>query len=183
MFKRILVAVDGSPASNAGLKSAATLAADQHAMLLALHVVDDSPMAVTFDGSYLPADYVDNFYESLRENGRNILAKAEAFAQGSSVEFKPVLVEARGRTVADAIVQQARKLKADVIVLGTHGRRGLRRVLMGSDAEAVVREAHVPVLLVRAPEHAKRKSRASAKRVAPARATRPSAIASSRAAA
>jgi nucleotide-binding universal stress UspA family protein len=183
MFKRILVAVDGSPASNAGLKSAATLAADQHAMLLALHVVDDSPMAVTFDGSYLPADYVDNFYETLRENGPKILAKADAVAQGSNVDLKPVLVEARGRTVADAIVQQAHKLRADVIVVGTHGRRGLRRVLMGSDAEAVVREAHVPVLLVRAPEHARRKSRASAKRAAPARATRPSATASSRAAA
>lgn len=175
MFKRILVAVDGSPASNAGLKAAAMLAADQHAMLLALHVVDDSPMAVTFDGSYLPADYVDNFYESLRENGRKILAKAEAFAQGSSVDLKPVLVEAHGRTVADAIVRQARKLKSDVIVLGTHGRRGLRRVLMGSDAEAVVREAHVPVLLVRTPERAKRKPRASVKQAA-SRATRPSAI-------
>jgi nucleotide-binding universal stress UspA family protein len=159
------------------------LAADQRAVLLALHVVDDSPMAVTFDGSYLPANYVDSFYEALRENGRKILAKAEALAQGSSVDLRPVLVEARGRTVADAIVQQARKLKADVIVVGTHGRRGLRRVLMGSDAEAVVREAQVPVLLVRAPEHAKRKPRASAKRVAPARATRSSEIASSRTAA
>jgi nucleotide-binding universal stress UspA family protein len=176
MFKRILVAVDGSPASNAGLKSAAMLAADQHAILLALHVVDDSRMAVTFDSSYLPAGYVDSFYESLRENGRNILAKAAAFAQSSSVEFKPVLVEALGRTVADAIVQQARKVKADVIVLGTHGRRGLRRVLMGSDAEAVVREAHVPVLLVRAPQDAKRKSRASVKQAA-SRASRRSAAA------
>src|SRR5881628_3708478 len=87
MFKRILVAVDGSAASNAGLKSAAALATDQHATLLALHVVDDSPMAVTFDGSYFPPDYVDTFYETLRENGKKILAKAEAFAQSASVEF------------------------------------------------------------------------------------------------
>jgi hypothetical protein len=61
-------------------------------------------------------------------------------------------------------------------VLGTHGRRGLRRVLMGSDAEAVVREAHVPVLLVRAPQDAKRKSRASVKQAA-SRASRRSAAA------
>ena len=105
MFKRILVAVDGSPASDVGLKSAAALATDQHATLFALHVVDDPPVAVTFDGSYLPTNYVDSFYEALRENGRNILARAAAFAQSSSVGFKPVLVEARGRMVADAIVQ------------------------------------------------------------------------------
>ena len=63
-----------------------------------------------------------------------------------------MLVESRGHSVADTILEQARKTKADVIVLGTHGRRGLSRILMGSDAEAVVREARVPVLLVRSQE-------------------------------
>jgi nucleotide-binding universal stress UspA family protein len=60
-----------------------------------------------------------------------------------------MLVEARGRRVADAIVAQAKKWKADVIVIGTHGREGLARVVLGSDAELVVRESPVPVLLVR----------------------------------
>ena len=59
------------------------------------------------------------------------------------------LVEARGRRVADVIVAQAKKWKADVIVIGTHGREGLARVVLGSDAELVVRESPVPVLLVR----------------------------------
>jgi nucleotide-binding universal stress UspA family protein len=54
-----------------------------------------------------------------------------------------------GGRAADAIVEEAGKWKADVIVLGTHGRRGLRRALLGSDAEEVVRNASVPVLLVR----------------------------------
>lgn len=168
MFKRILVAIDGSPASNAGLKSAARLAADQHAALLGLHVVDDSAIAMNFEGSYFPPNYVDIFYETLHENGRKILAKAEALARSSGAELKPALVEARGQTVAHAILQQARKLKADVIVLGTHGRRGFQRVLMGSDAEAVVREAGIPVLLVRRPEPSKRKPRSPVKRSGPA---------------
>jgi hypothetical protein len=73
-----------------------------------------------------------------------------------------VLVEARAATVAHVIVQQAQKLKADVIVMGTHGRRGLRRALMGSDAEAVVREAGVPVVLVRGAVARKRKATADA---------------------
>jgi nucleotide-binding universal stress UspA family protein len=175
MFKRILVAIDGSPASNAGLRSAAALAADQRATLLALHVVDDSAILTGFDSSNFPSSYVDAWVETLRTNGRKALTKAGAFARDQGVELQPVLAEARGQTVAHAIIQQARRLKADVIVLGTHGRRGLRRVLLGSDAEAVVREASVPVLLVRSADRATRQSSAAAKRNAPvARATRKS---------
>jgi|KBSMisStandDraft_5_1062788.scaffolds.fasta_scaffold858763_2 nucleotide-binding universal stress UspA family protein len=149
MFQRILVAVDGSPASNAGLKSAIELAADQHATLLLLHVIDDSALAPGFEGGFAVPSYIDMFYDALRDTGRKVLAKAGAAAKVAKVESKLVLAEARAATVAHVIVRQARKLKADIIVIGTHGRRGLRRVLMGSDAEAVVREAGVPVLLVR----------------------------------
>jgi nucleotide-binding universal stress UspA family protein len=158
MFKRILVAVDGSAASNAGLRSAIGLAADQHASLVALHIVDDSVIAINFEGGYLPPNYVDSFYEELRKNGRRTLDKVERVASASSVPVECILAETHGQTVAHAILQQARKLKADVIVLGTHGRRGLQRALMGSDAEAVVREARVPVLLVRSPPRSKRKA-------------------------
>ena len=163
MFKRILVAVDGSPASNAGLKSAIALATDQQASLVMLHVINDAALAVAFEGEYIPASYADTFQKTLQANGRKILAKAEALARASAVEFKSLLIEARGGTVASAILEQARKLKPDVIVLGTHGRRGLQRVLMGSDAENVVREARAPVLLVRK-EAVSRASRASAER-------------------
>ena len=72
-------------------------------------------------------------------------------AKKQRVKVQPVLIEDIGMAVSDVIVSQAKKLKADVIVLGTHGRRGVSRLLMGSDAEGVVRAATVPVLLVRAP--------------------------------
>ena len=149
MFKRILVAVDGSPVSTAALKSAIALAADQRAELLIVHVIDDAAIAVSIEGGYLPANYVETFQRQLQKDGSKVLAKAQALAQASGVDVKPLLVQARGGSVADAVLDQSRKLKADVIVLGTHGRRGLRRVLMGSDAETVVRDARVPVLLVR----------------------------------
>jgi nucleotide-binding universal stress UspA family protein len=160
MFKRILVALDGSAASNAGFKSALQLAGDEHAMLAGLHVLDDSSVTLNFEGAYVPAPYVDKLFQSLRQRGREILKQAEAVAKTAGVDMQPVLVESRGQTIAQTILAQARKAKADVIVIGTHGRRGLSRVLMGSDAEAVVRESPVPVLLVRASESAPAKPRA-----------------------
>jgi nucleotide-binding universal stress UspA family protein len=154
MFTRILVALDGSAASNAGFNSALDLASDQHATLIGLHVLDDSSVTLNFEGAYVSAPYVDKLFESLRQRGQQILAKAETAAKAANVAMQPLLVESRGQTIAQTILAQANNAKADVIVIGTHGRRGLSRVLMGSDAEAVVRDSAVPVLLVRSPETA-----------------------------
>ena len=151
MFQNILVAIDGSSTSNRGLKTAIELAADQNATLQIVHVVDALAVTPPLEGAAIPGDYLDRMIETLRENGRRILAKAEAQAVGRGVTCKTVLVESVGRAVAHAVLTQARKQHADVIVLGTHGRRGLSRALMGSDAEMVLRETRVPVLLVRAP--------------------------------
>jgi nucleotide-binding universal stress UspA family protein len=157
MFKQVLVAIDGSPTSNRGLKVAIGLAFDQRAELSIVHVIDDmASVAYVGDIGYVPSGYVDTLLEDLRKNGGKILAKAEAAARNGGVTAKSLLVETKGRSIADTILSQARKLRADVIVLGTHGRRGLGRVLMGSDAEAVLRESRVPVLLVRSPEKASR---------------------------
>jgi nucleotide-binding universal stress UspA family protein len=155
MFKQVLVAVDGSTTSTRGLKAAIGLASDQRATLSVLHVIDNvASVAYVGDMGYIPADYVDTLLADLRANGRKLLARAEALARDNGVTAKTLLVESKGRAISDVIVREARKVRADVIVLGTHGRRGLRRVLMGSDAEAVLRESRVPVLLVRAPERA-----------------------------
>ena len=161
MFKRILVALDGSPASNAGLNSALDLAADQQATLVALNVIDDNALPIGLDGSVHPAAYLDAYFAANERNGRKILDRAAAAARARGVKLEPVILRPQGGSVADVIVAQQRKLKADVIVLGTHGRRGLRRMLMGSDAEAVVRRAPVPVLLVRGTSRATRKARKS----------------------
>jgi nucleotide-binding universal stress UspA family protein len=164
MFKQVLVAVDGSPTGNRGLKAAIGLAADQKASLAIVHVIDDvATVSYVGDIGYAPAGYVDQLLEDLRKNGRKILSKAEAAARDAGVDAKGVLVESKGGSIADAILAQARKLHADVIVLGTHGRRGLSRVLMGSDAEAVLRDSPVPVLLVRAPVRVASPARASAR--------------------
>lgn len=152
MFRRILVPIDGSHASNLGLAEAIKMAMDQDATLCLLHVVDELVVTQNLDGTmYAPASYVDEFLNALREGGKRILAKAEAKVRKRGVKTDAVLVETLGHRVADVIIDQAKKWRADIIVLGTHGRRGLTRLVMGSDAEGVVRSTRVPVLLVRSP--------------------------------
>lgn len=147
MYKRILVPVDGSATSRRGLRAAADLAKSQRAKLIILNVVDTVPLFATLEGvvPYDPA-----IVESLRAGGRAVLAKAVAEAKKRGVAAATVLAENIAGRVADVIVRQAKKQRADLIVLGTHGRRGLSRMVMGSDAELVVRYAPAPVLLIRA---------------------------------
>lgn len=145
-YRRILVAVDGSAASARGLREALRLARGEDAELCILHVVNEAVPYTPLAGA--PPI---NLIPLLVESGRTLLEKARAQAHKQGVEAKTVLVESSQRDAAGSIVAQARKQRADLIVLGTHGRRGLRRIVLGSDAEQVVRTASVPVLLVRAP--------------------------------
>ncbi|HEV3240879.1 MAG TPA: universal stress protein [Casimicrobiaceae bacterium] len=152
MFRRILVPIDGSPTSNRGLDEAIGLASDQKAKICLLHVIDELVLSAGADGMVcLPSSYVDEFIRALRADGKALLAHAEARVRKRGIAVESVLQETVGKPVADLIIKQAKKWDADLIVLGTHGRRGLSRVFMGSDAETVVRETTLPVLLVRSP--------------------------------
>ena len=144
-YKRILVAVDGSAASAKGLREALRLAKAVGAKLCILHVVDEFYAFAGYDGLGPTRDLVPLF----REGGRKVLDKAKRSADAARVRATTVLREMIGGPAAGPIVREARKQRADLIVLGTHGRRGVRRLVLGSDAEAVVRTASVPVLLVR----------------------------------
>lgn len=147
MFKRILVPVDGSSTSNRGLEQAVRLARGDGSTLCLLHVVDEH---IIVQNAEAMATVTDQYLEALRESGRKLLARAQSAAERQGINCKTVLVENIAGSVADIVVAQAKKQRADVIVMGTHGRRGLRRLVLGSDAEGVVRTSPVPVLLVRA---------------------------------
>ena len=160
MFKRILVPIDGSPPSNLGLREAIKMAKDQKATLCLLHVLDQRIVTQALDGmTYVTGAYVDEFLADLRKEGKAILAKAQTQAKKHAVKSQAVLVETIGHAVADVIIDQAKKRHADLIVLGTHGRRGLTRVVLGSDAEGVVRATRIPVLLMRSPATKRKASR------------------------
>lgn len=144
-YRRILVAVDGSEAAARGLREAIRLAKAEGASLCILHVVDEFYAFAPLEGMAPGADLVP----MLREGGKRILAKAQAVALKERIKPKIVMRETVGGPAADPIVREAKKQRADLIVLGTHGRRGVRRLVLGSDAEQVVRTAPVPVLLVK----------------------------------
>lgn len=148
MSRRILVPVDGSATSRRGLREAVKLAKAQRGTLFILHIVDAMPMLAAMEGG---ASLDPAFFASLKAGGRKVLDRALAEAKRGGASAKTVLAENFAGRVADLIVRQARKLRVDLIVIGTHGRRGLSRMVMGSDAELVVRYSSVPVLLVRAP--------------------------------
>jgi nucleotide-binding universal stress UspA family protein len=145
MYKKILVPADGSETSLLGLQHAILLAKDQKAALRVLHVVHD----------YLVNDGLRGFVrssemlEELRERGKTILNDAASSARKQGVEAETESVETLAGPVGAVIIEHAEKWSADLIVIGTHGRRGVRRLVMGSDAEYVVRTTPVPVLLVR----------------------------------
>lgn len=150
MYKRIVVATDGSDTSSIAVEHAVQLAKDQRARLRFVHVVESIGYAVSLAGAY-PFDPTP-LWEALREDGRKALATAEAKARSAGVDAETALLEDQEppERVAAILAKDAQKWDADLIVLGTHGRRGFDRLLLGSVAQALIRMAPTPVLLVRA---------------------------------
>ena len=152
MYKRILVSIDGSATSGMGLDEAAKLAKVCNASLRLIHIVDPIPFTTG--------------YEAMGRNTGREIAEIEAAAQrlleegrqralaSGATDVDTALVERSTARISERIVEHAKSWGAELIVIGTHGRRGVGRMLLGSDAEQTVRIAPVPVLLVRAPEEA-----------------------------
>ena len=150
-YQHILVAVDGSPLSVHAISHAAALARATGGRIRLLNVMD--PVA-HISGFERPEVYSAEVLPRLQQAGKALLQQARDQVAQCGVPVDTVLVENLDARVAQIVVDHAQAWGADLIVLGTHGRRGLARVLMGSDAEQIARTAPVPVLLVRAPEPA-----------------------------
>ena len=148
MYQRILVPVDGSATAERGVREAVKLASGQNTRLLFLHVVDD----YTTLSEMTSASGYEDMLKRLRQYGLDVLSKAKREAEAASVHCETLLREVTGKRVADVIVEQVGQHGCDLIVMGTHGRRGFPRLTLGSAAEGVARISPVPVLLVRADE-------------------------------
>jgi nucleotide-binding universal stress UspA family protein len=148
MYKRILVPIDGSETATLGLNEALELARCEGGSIHLVHVVDELIFVSSDEATRIYAKVVD----MLRTAGEALLKEAESVARRAGVAVDAELVEAMGGQAGDYIIQKARQWRADLIVCGTHGRRGIRRLVMGSDAEYIVRHTPVPVLLVRSLE-------------------------------
>jgi nucleotide-binding universal stress UspA family protein len=154
MYKRMLVPVDGSPTSKLGLRHAIGLAKPLGAAVCLLHVVDELSVIPAVDAVGL----VDlaTLIAGLKEVGRQVLEESAQYAAKQGVATEETQLESHGAHVSHVIAEHAKTWRADVICMGTHGRRGLNRLLLGSDAERVLREATLPMLLVRGQDDAKK---------------------------
>lgn len=144
MYKRILVPVDGSATAHKGLVEAVKLARMSGAALKLVHVVSEF-----VDSSFGPALYHEAVILDLRAAGERTLAAATTYARGEGVAAESEMIETTASRPAAIIIEAAKRWEADLIVMGTHGSRGLSRLALGSDAEMVLRSASVPALMVR----------------------------------
>ena len=151
MYQRILVPIDGSTTSNKGLDEAIKLARLTGARLRLLHVVDTLSFASGFEPYTV---YAGDVIPRMKEAGQRILDEGQRQVTEQGVEVDALLFDSLANRVSDTVIEQAAAWNADLIVIGTHGRRGVGRLLLGSDAEQIARMAPVPVLLVRAAQGA-----------------------------
>jgi nucleotide-binding universal stress UspA family protein len=145
MYARILVPIDGSATSMRGLTEAIKLATALLARVRVVHVINE----LLADYTLAPSVYYEKVIEAEREVGKKTLANAQAHARELGYDVEVELLETIGARASTMIIEAAKRWDAEIIVMGTHGRRGLRRLAIGSDAEMVLRSAPVPVLMVR----------------------------------
>jgi nucleotide-binding universal stress UspA family protein len=161
MYKRILVCVDGSKTSDVALAEGLKLAKEQHADLRLLHVADVTPPPGIESSSYVASSYIDYdlFRDATLKAGRDVVRRAESLASAAGLGVESAVIEASAHDISASIVDDASRWRADLVVIGTHGRSGLERLFLGSVAESVARHAPVPVLLVKSEAEGKRQPR------------------------
>ncbi len=147
MYKRILVATDGSALSKKAVASAIELAALSGAELIAVKVSPRYPQSY-FEGSLpLSASEISKIEKGWTEVAQKVLDAVLKSANAKGVQAKAVVV--KSDIVSDALIAAAKKHKADLIVMASHGRRGIKRLLLGSETQQVLTHANIPVLVLR----------------------------------
>ncbi len=144
MYQKILVPVDGSTTSNTALQEAIKLAQLHHAQLELVHVFED--ILYWVDDSYI--NYAE-LQETIRASSQRIIDEALALVQQAGLTAETKLLEAKNERTANIIIAEAERWQAELIVIGTHGRSGFSRLVLGSVAEGITRAAPIPVLLIR----------------------------------
>ncbi len=142
LFKKILVPIDGSSSANKALAYALKLAQADHADVRLVYCIDELSLLSSHE-------YSGEMAQLARESGHKILQDGMALANAAHVKADTRLVDRVGQRLGESVADAAGDWGADLVVIGTHGRRGIGRVLLGSGAEQVMRMSPVPVLMVR----------------------------------
>lgn len=147
MYQRILVATDGSTLSKKAVSSAISLAQLTGAELVALKVIPRYPQSYFEGGLALQASEISRVEKQWADHGQAIVDAVAKSAGGKGVKVKAIT--AKSDLVSEAIIAAAKKHKCDLIVMSSHGRRGIKRLLLGSETQQVLTHSHVPVLVLR----------------------------------
>ena len=147
MYKRILVATDGSALSNKAVETGLSLAALSGATVVAPKVGPRYPRSY-FEGG-MPVDMVDvkRIEQQWSDAAQELVDKVKAQGSAEGVTVKAVI--AKSDLVAEAVISAAKKHKCDLIVMASHGRKGIKRLLLGSETQHVLTHSHIPVLVLR----------------------------------
>lgn len=147
MYKRILVATDGSPLSQLAVDHAIELADLTGAEVVALKVVPRYPQTYFEGGMGMAATEVARIEKQWNEEALATVNAVKSAGQLSNVKVKAVTV--KSDLIAEAVIAAAKRNKCDLIVMASHGRRGIKRLLLGSETHQVLTHSHIPVLVLR----------------------------------
>ena len=147
MYKRILVATDGSDLSRAAVHSAIELAAAVGAELVALYVVPRYPVSYFEGGLTISMDDIARTEKQWSDKGQAVVDAVQQSAQAAGVTARAVV--AQSDLVAESIMATANKHSCDLVVMASHGRKGIQRVLLGSETQHVLTHSTIPVLVLR----------------------------------
>ena len=147
MYQRILIATDGSTLSKKAVSSAISLAQLTGAELVALKVIPRYPQSYFEGGVALAASEISRIEKQWAEHGQAIVDAVAKSAMSKGVKVKAIT--AKSDIVSDAIIGTAKKHKCDLIIMASHGRRGIKRLLLGSETQQVLTHSQVPVLVLR----------------------------------
>jgi len=147
MYQRILVATDGSTLSKKAVRSAIDLAAAVGAELVALYVVPRYPVSYFEGGVTVSTTEIARTEKQWAEKGQAVVDAVRDAAEAAGLKAKATI--ARSDLVAEAILANVKKYKCDLVVMASHGRRGLKRILLGSETQHVLTHSTVPVLVLR----------------------------------
>jgi nucleotide-binding universal stress UspA family protein len=146
MYKRILVPTDGSALSKKAVRSAIELAASLDAELVAVHVIPRYPMSFFDGGIAVSRADVDRLEKQWSDRAQQLVDDAQKAGASSGVKVKAMVVQSSA--IADTILRVATKQKCDLIAMASHGRKGIKRILLGSETQQVLTQGHLPVLVM-----------------------------------
>jgi len=147
MYQKILVATDGSTLSKKAVRSAIELAAVLNAEVVALYVVPRYPVSYFEGGITVSTQEIARVEKQWADQGQAVVDAVQRAAQTQGVKARATV--SKSDLVAESIMAAAKKYKCDLIVMASHGRKGLKRILLGSETQQVLTHSSIPVLVLR----------------------------------